>query len=429
MENKIRRGEFQIDKDFIVFVEKILRGISAEPDDAQKVNLLLDGVVEFYKADRAYVIEGDLEPICAVNAYERTAEGKPFQRDTLEDLPASAYARWAELFLKNETIIIKDMEEIHEIYPDEYAYFAASAVHSLIIVPYSGRLSRGFIGVDNPTRYMENPLALQVLAHIIMELLTEIKLTAKNIALESASAQEADLVKVKLFGNMEITAKGGKLTYKNIPGKGRTILAMMLLDPTVRYSAQTLYDMLSAKEASQDKVGVTIANYIYKIRSALSVINLKDLIYNDDGVYYINPAFRIESDILHFQQLCKKMNTEKDHSKQIEIALEALETYTSPPPLSLCNSADFDTIVLDLETRFLMLATWCTNYYLENGNPEQAYEILLRARKIDSSDIGLILLMIKVMKLGNVPGVKRFAEKVKKNLQNEEKAKIDKIIG
>lgn len=428
MKEKIKCGEFQLDTDFVLFVEKILNDLSSESDDEQKVNVLLDGVVEFYKADRAYVIEGDLEPVGAINAYERTAEGKPFQRDTLKDFPASAYEHWVELFLKKEPIIIEDMETIREAYPDEYKYFMDSEVHSLIMVPYNSRLSRGFVGIDNPKRYRVNPLALRVLAHIIMQVMMEIKLTAQNSALESVSEQEGDLVKVSLFGKLEITAKGGKLTSKEIPGKGKTILALMLLNPEIRFSTQELYDLLTTEENTTERMGVMVSNYIYKIRSSLSVIGLNKLICNEDGMYYLNPEFRIESDVLHFKELCSKMKATSDEDKKLALALELLELYTSLIPASYCDSVRFETEAMDLHMKFLDISKWCANYYLRRGMHGEAYEILYQARKIDHEDGPIILLTAKVMKSSNASGLKNFGKKMRKYLTQEECDELEEIF-
>lgn len=428
MKNTNEFPRFMIDKEFRTFIEILIDALSREADHEKHLDLLLDAAVEFYKADRAYIIEGDFEPVCAINTHERVASGKPYQQDTLKDLPTSAYVRWGELFLQQEPIVIEDMETIRDSLPGEYAYFADSDVHGLIIVPFCGHLTRGLIGVDNPTRYRNDSLTLRVLTHIMAEELTEIKLLDENSALLGVSKYPDKVVRVRLFGQMEITARGGQFPAKALTGRGKAILALMLLNPTIRFSSMELHDILSTEEHDAEKQGVIVSNTIYKIRSKLDTIGLKDLLINDDGMYYLNPEFTIDSDVQKFRQFCRDMRIEPDEEEKLKIAQKALGLYLGSLPSSFCDSVRFETEAMDLDMKFLSISKWCAETYLSRGDYESAYEVVHHAHMIDPEDGSMLLLMVQIKQAAHAPRLKTYAKKIRKYLNEDECKELEEMI-
>ncbi len=419
---------FKVDKEFRSFIENLIDALSKEPDHEKHIDVLLDAAVEFYKADRAYVIEGDVAPVCAINTHERTAPGKPLQQDTLKDLPTSAYVRWGEMFMRQETVIIENMEDIRDTYPGEYQYFSDSDVHGILVVPYSRQLCRGFIGIDNPRRYKTDALPLRVMTHIMAEELTEVKLSDENAALLGVSQLPEKQVQVQLFDHLEITARGGKLSSKALSGRGKTALALMLLNPSVRFNSLELHDIVSAEEHDPEKQSVVVSNAIYKIRSKLDTIGLKDLIVTDDGMYYINPDFNIDSDVQKFQQFCRDMRLETDEDEKLKIAEKALGLYVGSLPSSFCDSIRFETEAMDLDMKFLDMSKWSAELYLSRGEFERAYEVVFHAHRVDPEDGEMLLLMVRIKKAGRVPGIKTYAKKIRRFLNDEECAELDEIL-
>lgn len=363
---------FSVDAGFRTFVENFIDALSKEPDSEKHIDLLLDAAIEFYKADRAYIIEGDFEPVCAINTHERVAPGKPYQQDTLKDLPTSSYVRWGELFLQQKPIVIEDMETIRDTIPDEYAYFIDSDVRGIIIVPFSGYFARGFIGIDNPKRYQDDPLTLRVLTHFLAEQLAEIKLKDENNALLGVSQYPDKVVQVTLFGQMEITARGGRLPSRALTARGKALLGLMFMNPQIRFSTMELHDILSPEEHDYEKQGVVVSNAIYKIRSKLDTVGLKELILNEDGMYYLNPEFSIDSDVQKFRQFSRDMKFESDENEKLQIAHKALSLYVRPLPSSLCDSVRFEIEAMDLQMKYLDISRWCAETYISRKEYEKA---------------------------------------------------------
>ncbi len=148
-------------------ISELSDALYKETDAAVRIGKLLEATVEFFDADRTYVIEGEMDPLCAENAYERCAEGKEHQLDALKDFPPEASQYWLKMYKKSEIVTIKDMEDIREERSAEYEFFKASDVKSIILAPFDKGDNHGFVGVDNPSNYVEQPRAMAVIAYII----------------------------------------------------------------------------------------------------------------------------------------------------------------------------------------------------------------------------------------------------------------------
>lgn len=70
------------------------------------------------------------------------------------------------------------------MYPDEYAFFTKYGVNSLLCAPFSKRINHGFVGVDNPTRFQDDPTFLFIICYAIVLELNEIKMQQSMDATE-----------------------------------------------------------------------------------------------------------------------------------------------------------------------------------------------------------------------------------------------------
>ena len=108
--------------------------------------------------------------------------------------------------------------------------------------------------------------------------------------------------------------------------QGQAILAIMLLNPEKQFSIDDLYDIISpAKEA--DNPGAVVSNVVYKVRSKLDIIGLKELVHNERGAYYLNPRFQVETDVSRFKQFASAMQTAELDEDKLQLGEEALSLY------------------------------------------------------------------------------------------------------
>ena len=102
-------------------------------------------------ADRVYIFQVSPDGTTFSNSHEWCAKGVEPQIEELQDMDMSWVSEWMPLFLRRETVIVKDVEDIRESSPNEYAMIAPQGITSMVDAPLlvEGQLI-GSIGVDNP---------------------------------------------------------------------------------------------------------------------------------------------------------------------------------------------------------------------------------------------------------------------------------------
>lgn len=401
--------------------------LSKEPDCTRRIEMLLDAALEFFGADRAYVIEGDTELVTAVNTHERCAPGIAFQQDTLKDMPVEAYMRWLGVFQRNEAVVIEDMEDMRESNPGEYQYFADSDVHAIIVVPFTKRINHGFVGVDNPTHNRTDATTLRILAYAIALELNEIKLTQEKAALLDVSKYPENIVHVHLLGDMKISARGGTIYQNSFTIQGQAILAIMLLNPEKQFSIEDLYDIISpSKEA--DNPGSVVSNVVYKVRSRLDIIGLKELVHNERGAYYLNPRFQVETDVSRFKQFASAMQAAESDEDKLQLGEEALSLYINPLPAAICNHIRLVIENSELERLFLGICKECADIYMKRRKYGKAMDILLLALRNNPLETDLILLRVQLMKKSGASGLKSYVRRIEGALDKDELEQLYRIM-
>ena len=402
----------------------VLTGVS---DINRRIEMLLDNAIAFYDSDRAYVIEGDTELVTGINTYERCAIDIESQQDTLKDMPPDVYTHWLGVFRRFENIVITDMKEILKERPHEYKYFNDSGVHSIIVVPFSKRLSQGFVGVDNPKQHVKDALPLRVLSYAVVLELNELKLTREKAALMQVSQYPENSAYVHLLGQFEISAHGGTLYQDQFTQQGQALLTMLLLHPGKSFSSNEIYDIISQDKESDNPTSV-VNNAIYRLRSNLDIIGLKELVHCARGTYSLNPRFSVESDAERFLKFYQAMNATKDLDEKLELCHSALQLYQNSLPESLSGSVRWTLECANMNTKFLNAAVECVKIHMDRGEYALAYEVAHDASDIDPYEPRMLLLMAKIMKLSNRPGLKDYTRKISKFLDKDTRNQLAEIM-
>ena len=178
-------------------------------DSEAIINGLLKGVAEFYGASRASVVEADWELGIGVITYEWCKDGVPAQRDMLQCLPMEKFPRWRKALRANKPVVISDLQRLEKVYPDEAAFFREYGVTTLLAAPFSKRINQGFIAVDDPTRYTDDPVFLFIASYAVVLELNEIKQQQSLLAATKASKYNPEDIHINFFGGMEIIGSKG----------------------------------------------------------------------------------------------------------------------------------------------------------------------------------------------------------------------------
>ena len=185
-------------------------------DSEAIINGLLKGVAEFYGASRASVLEADWELGIGVITYEWCKDGVQAQRDMLQCLPMEKFPRWRKALRANKPVMISDLQRLERVYPDEAAFFREYGVTTLLAAPFSKRINQGFIAVDDPTRYTDDPVFLFIASYAVVLELNEIKQQQSLLAATKASKYNPEDIHINFFGGMEIISSKGTLTGEDI---------------------------------------------------------------------------------------------------------------------------------------------------------------------------------------------------------------------
>lgn len=85
------------------------------------------------------------------------------------------FPRWRKALRANKPVVISDLQRLENVYPDEAAFFREYGVTTLLAAPFSKRINQGFIAVDDPTRYTDDPVFLFIASYAVVVELNEIK--------------------------------------------------------------------------------------------------------------------------------------------------------------------------------------------------------------------------------------------------------------
>ncbi len=292
--------------------QEALDGLECRLRDIEDSAAIIEGALEaarqFYRADRAYVLEIDSELHVGVNTYECTEGKKETESVYQQRIPLELLPRLEQALKQNQPLIIRDIEEIRGKYPSEYEELKRQGIGSLIATPFSKRINSGFIVVDNPKKYGEDPRMLLLLSYVIVLELNEIKQKRSlDMAEKRVSKQAPKEIYVNMFGRFEVIAADGVLNDDDFSAEqGCNLLAYLIMNRRNGCSARLLCEALWPDMDSDDPYNA-IKSAVYRLRSTLSCVGLRELIMASHGTFVLNPEYSIITDIDRFDEACRKI--------------------------------------------------------------------------------------------------------------------------
>lgn len=339
-------------------------------DSETIISGLLKGAAEFYGASRASVVEADWDLGIGVITYEWCKDGVPAQRDMLQCLPMEKFPRWRKALRANKPVVISDLQRLENVYPDEAAFFREYGVTTLLAAPFSKRINQGFIAVDDPTRYTDDPVFLFIASYAVVAELNEIKQQQSLLAATKASKYNPEDIHINFFGGMEIISSKGTLTGEDIKAdQCYLLLAYLILNHKKNFSVDTLAEIICPYDELDSPYKV-VNNIVYRLRRTLSVIGLDKLVIGKNGTFQINPNFNKKYchnsptlDEAPLQQaILAVLNTAMaDKNSLIRQITAAMETELIPFPGGTMSLGDIECRLRVLEQQFQTLLEKATD--------------------------------------------------------------------
>ena len=155
------------------FAEKIVGytdTLSSRTSFPEAVNQVLASVGEFYKADRAYLFQpSPTQEGYWDNTYEWCSPRVSSERMNLQGVPPEALKRWMDLFEKDCSVVILNLQTLQESDPLEWRILHDQGINRLIAVPIRDQGTiLGFIGVDNPRYAIQDDAQVRVLSSFLL---------------------------------------------------------------------------------------------------------------------------------------------------------------------------------------------------------------------------------------------------------------------
>ena len=358
---------------------------------------LLKGAAEFYGASRASVVEADWDLGIGVITYEWCKDGVSAQRDMLQCLPMEKFPRWREALRANKPVVISDLQRLEKVYPDEAAFFREYGVTTLLAAPFSKRINQGFIAVDDPTRYTDDPVFLFIASYAVVVELNEIKQQQSLLAAAKASKYNPEDIHINFFGGMEIISSKGTLTGEDIKAdQCYLLLAYLILNHKKNFSVDTLAEIICPYDELDSPYKV-VNNIVYRLRRTLSVIGLDKLVIGKNGTFQINPNFNIHTDFDRFEDACIQLKTEENPDMRHSLYHSAVDIYKGQL-LPRCEhelwlmqlSMYYQSLYLQITKGYVRLKMECKDYIL-------AQKTTIDALRFDPKDSELNMYAILAM--------------------------------
>ena len=245
----------------------------------------------------------------------------------LQCLPMEKFPRWRKALRANKPVVISDLQRLEKVYPDEAAFFREYGVTTLLAAPFSKRINQGFIAVDDPTRYTDDPVFLFIASYAVVVELNEIKQQQSLLAATKASKYNPEDIHVNFFGGMEIISSKGTLTGEDIKAdQCYLLLAYLILNHKKNFTVDTLAEIICPYDELDSPYKV-VNNIVYRLRRTLSVIGLDKLVIGKKGTFQINSNFNIHTDFDRFEDACIQLKTEEKPDMRHSLYHSAVDMY------------------------------------------------------------------------------------------------------
>ena len=218
----------------------------------------------------------------------------------LQCLPMEKFPRWKKALKANKPLMISDLDGLAKSYPDEAAFFREYGVTTLLAAPFSKRINQGFIAVDDPTRYTDDPVFLFTLP---MQWCWSS--TKSNNSNQFGQLQKPPNI-IRRMSNQFLWRYGDHQPQGNTDWRGYQsgpvllLLAYLILNHKKKFSIDTLAEIICPYDELDSPYKV-VNNIVYRLRRTLSVIGLEKLIIGKNGTFQIGPDFNIHTDFDRFK--------------------------------------------------------------------------------------------------------------------------------
>lgn len=296
-------------------------------DPNQAIQTMLQTLVEFYEADKAYIIEADFDVGYGSGTYEWCAAGIEHRKSSIQYLEVDSFPQWKDAFKQKVPLIISDTNSVKDISLQEYDFYKKYNVNSIIAIPFSKFHLRGYITVSNPTKSKIDTTFLRLMSHGIVLELNEIRM---NKTIQAATRQIPLIsptdVYINCFGTLEIHNSRGVLTDDQFSDQMYGLIGCLALMPNHTATVQQIASFLWPDDTCETP-SRNISRVIYRLKPILSIVEVEDLIVSKANTFSFNSKYQITVDAVVFEKIYEELKDAASKEKAVLMYQTAMRIY------------------------------------------------------------------------------------------------------
>lgn len=429
----------QYDPEYIEYCILLEQTISAleehlhDSDDPKEIAIeTLQVACNFYGGDWAGILDVDLDldvwtPLWWYNPKRVDRTLALFGEFEI----AKFMPNWVESLRTQTPIKILDPKTVQSIYPEEYRVYERLEVGSVIGVPF-GPNPVGFLVIRNPTRFVDRPSMMNILAYVLHRAMAQQKtIDSARMALSSEEIKTDKDIIINFFGSMALYTSQGVLREQefNAPRSSR-VATYLLLNRKSAHTPMEIAEALWPEEPDKLEANANyIRGYVHTFRKSFDLVSKYQLIESSANGYRINPEFNIMSDLQQFDLLWDQALTSISVSHKVELLKQAFALYKGPVFENACD----EHWILPTVTHYKLRYIGIVNELLSTLNDTEDYvgiqQYAPKAIELAPENYKAYYWLIRAMvKLGTIELAKNEIAHAKSHLTSEEFASLKKLV-
>jgi len=427
------------DPEYVAYCIEMEQVISAheanlhKSDDPKEIAMeTLKVVCSFYGGDWAGILDIDLDldvwnPLWWYNKGRLDETVQLFGEFEL----AKYMPTWIQALQEGTPIQVFDINDIRNIYPQEYEVYKRLKVNSVIGVPF-GPNPVGFLAIRNPTRYVTHPSAMSVLAYVIHRAMAQQKtIESSKLALSADEIQSDRDIIINFFGSMEIQTSKGVLKERDFNSpKSSRVATYLMLNSKSAHSAWEIAEAIWPDDP--DKIEVIseyIRGYIRTFRKAFELISDYQLIETAASGYQINHDFHIMTDLQQFDLLWEQAQHAVSISHRVDLLKQAVEMYKGHVFENACDEHWIIGTVTHYKSRYIGIVNELLATLMDAGDYTSVQQYATRAIQLTPENVKAYYWLVRAMvKLDCFEMAKNEINHARRNLTHEEFASLKKLV-
>lgn len=282
-------------------------------DPKKILDSLLHDAVEYYGADRAYILEADWHLGIFTNTYEVCRNSVPSQIPLLQSVPFEKVKSMEKALERNVPIVLSDAERIEKKKSEEYELLKSLDIQRLVAAPMRKTYNSGFLCVDNPTKFSGDPDYLLLLAYVAISELNEITLREMvETYRRNIPTRAANDVSINCLGRLEIITPKGTLCEEDFSSDLICAFFAYLVITKKKISSSREIINTVWEDSAQGDPYLQVKNAANRLRNILKRIEMDSLVIPYHGTFILNPKYHVYTDLERLENVCKRMMAEDD---------------------------------------------------------------------------------------------------------------------